>query len=205
MKDKDSKVQNVIQLFKERGGILRTSEILAENVHPRTLYRMRDEGVLIQLERGVYKLSDSQSLSNPDLAMVAVRIPSAKICLISALDFHGMTKEIPHKVHIALSRSQRNPKLDHPPIEVYRFAEDSLNSGVEEHSIDGQQVQIYNPAKTIADCFKFRNQIGLEVALEALQNGVKQGKASFSEILEYAKVCRVQNVMKPYLESIINE
>lgn len=195
-------IQDAINLFKKRGGVLRTSEILAENVHPRTLYEMRDKGILIQLERGVFKLKDSQPLSNPDFAIIAARIPSAKICLISALDFHDMTLEIPHKVHIAISRTQRDPKLDHPPIEVYRFADDSLNAGIEEHEIDGLTVQIYKPAKTIADCFKFRNQIGKEIALEALKNGVIRGKASYKEILKYAKVCRVENVMKPYLEAI---
>lgn len=195
-------IQDAIHLFKKRGGVLRTSEILAENVHPRTLYQMRDEGILIQLERGVFKLKDSEPLSNPDFAIIAARIPSAKICLISALDFHDMTQEIPHKVHIAISRTQRDPKLNHPPIEVYRFADDSLNVGIEEHEIDGLTVQIYNPAKTIADCFKFRNQIGKEIALEALQNGVRHGKASYKEILKFAKVCRVENVMKPYLEAV---
>lgn len=108
-------LQDVINLFKKRGGVLRTSEILAENVHARTLYEMRDKGILTQLERGVFKLKDSQPLSNPDFAIIAARIPSAKICLISALDFHDMTQEIPHKVHIAINRTQRDPKLDHPP------------------------------------------------------------------------------------------
>lgn len=198
-------IQDVIQLFKRRGGVLRTSDILAENVHPRTLYKMRDQGILTQLERGIYKLKDSQPLSNPDFAVIAARIPSAKICLVSALDFHDMTQEIPHKVHIAISRTQRDPKLDHPPLEVYRFAGESLKNGIEEHDIDGLTIQIYNPAKTIADCFKFRNQIGKEIAMEALKNGIRQGKASYKDILKYAKICRVENVMKPYLEAISNE
>lgn len=202
MTPKDN-IQEVVNLFKKRKGVLRTSEILAENVHPRTLYKMRDEGILIQLERGVYKLNDNQPLSNPDFAIIAARIPSAKICLISALDFHEMTREIPHKVHIALSRTQRDPKLDQPPIEVYRFDDKSLSAGIEEYGIDGLTVQIYNPAKTIADCFKFRNQIGKEIALEALKNGIRQRKASYKDILKYAKICRVENVMKPYLEAIL--
>jgi predicted transcriptional regulator of viral defense system len=199
-----AKIRRAVDLFKKKGGILRTSEVLSAGVHPRTLYKLRDEGYITQLDRGVYKLSNDKPLSNPDLAIVAVRIPSAKICLLSALDFHGMTKEIPHKVHIAIARTQRDPKMDHPPIEVYRFSDKSLTEGVEKHEIDGQTIQVFNPAKTIADCFKFRNKIGKDIAIEALQQGLELEKASIKEILKFAKICRVESVIKPYLEAYTN-
>jgi len=123
---------------------------------------------------------------------------------ISALDFHEMTKEIPHRVHIAIARTQRNPKIDYPPVEVYRFTDESFTEGVEKHEIDGQTIQVYSPAKTIADCFKFRNKIGKQIALEALQTGLYQKKIAVKEILKYAKICRVEKILKPYLEASVN-
>ena len=198
------KIRKALNLFKDQGGILRTSEVLSAGIHPRTLYKLRDEGYIIKVDRGVYKLNDHASLSNPDIAIVAARVPNAKICLLSALDFHEMTKEIPHKIHIAIARTQRDPKIDYPPVEVYRFTAESLTEGIEKHEIDGQTIQVYNPAKTIADCFKFRNKIGIEIALEALQRGLEEKNVEVKEILKYAKICRVENIIKPYMEANIN-
>lgn len=201
----EQKIIDAISLFKEHGGIMRTSEALEEGIHSRTLYWMRDHRYLTQLERGVYRLEDKEPLANPDLAIVGTKIPSARICLISALDFHDMTTEIPHQVHIALHPEQWKPKLGYPPIHVYRFSGESLTQGARKHKVDGVQIQVYNPAKTIADCFKFRNQIGLEIAIEALKQGIKEKKASYTEILKYADICRVENVIRPYLETIAHE
>lgn len=113
---------------------------------------MEEKGIVTKLERGVYKLSDTGMLANPDLAIVAKKIPKAKVCLFSALDFHEMTTEISHEVHIALPKTCRDPRLDHPPIKVYRFSGESLTKGIEKHEVGGVEVQVYNPAKTIADC-----------------------------------------------------
>lgn len=201
----DKKINEAAALFKEHGGIMRTSEALNEGIHSRTLYWMRDHGYINQLERGVYQINDEEMLSNPDLAVIGTKVPDAKICLISALDFHNMTTEIPHKVHIALSRKHWKPKLDYPPIQVYRFSEKSLLKGVKSYVIDGVKIQVYNPAKTIADCFKFRNKIGIEVAIEALKNGLKEQKTSYSDILKYADICRIKNVIRPYLETIAHD
>jgi len=198
------KIRKALSVFKDRGGILRTSEVLSAGINSRTLYKLRDEGYITKLDRGLYQLSDDPPLSNPDFSIVAARVPNAKICLLSALDFHEMTKEIPHKVHIAIARTQRDPKIDYPPIEVYRFTDESFTEGVEKHEIDGQTIQVYNPAKTIADCFKFRNKIGKEIALEALKSGLEQKNIEVKEILKYAKICRVENIIKPYLEATIN-
>ena len=198
----NEKIKEALSVFENHGGIMRTSEALEEGVHSRTLYWMRDHGYLDKLERGVYKISATESLSNPDLVIVGKKIRAATICLISALHFHDMTTQLPHKIHIALSRTRRNPKLDHPPIKVHRFSGNSLTEGIEIHEIDGIEIQVYNPAKTIADCFKFRNKIGLDVAIEALKDGVRENKASFNEIDKFAKICRVQNVIRPYAETI---
>lgn len=201
----DKQVKYGVDLFKENGGVMKTSEVLDQGLHSRTLYWMEEKGVLEKMERGVFKLADMNSLSNPDLTIVATRIPSAILCLISALDFHDLTEEIPHKVHIALPRSKRTPQLNHPPLEVYRFSGESRTAGIEYYKLDGVRIQVYNPAKTIADCFKFRNKIGLDIAIEALKRGIEGRKASFEEIVEFANICRVGKVIQPYLETAAHE
>jgi len=200
----DEKIEEAINVFKQQNGVLRMSEALDKGVYRRTLYHMLEQGYITKLERGVYKLKDKGPLSNPDLAIVATKIPKARVCLVSALDFHDMTTEIPHSVHIALPRTSRDPKLDYPPLSIYRFSGKSLTQGVKEHEIDNIKVQVYSPAKTIADCFKFRNKIGKDIAIEALERGIREGKASYKDILHYAEICRVKTVIKPYLESIAN-
>lgn len=198
----NQKIEEAIRVFEDHQGIMRTSEALEAGIYRRTLYHMRDHGYLEQLGRGVYKLEEKEPLSNPDLVIVVRKIPDAVICLISALDIHDMTDEIPHKVHIALSRTSRTPVMDYPPVNVYRYSDETLKAGVEIKKIDGISVSVFNPAKTIADCFKFRNQIGLDVALEALKRGVKERKATYGDIVKYAVMCRVKNVIRPYLEVI---
>lgn len=196
------KIEEAVKLFQEHDGVMRTSELLDAGIHRRTLYHMRDEGMVKAIQRGVYQLTESEPLSNPDLVIVAKKIPEARICLISALSIHEMTDEIPHKVHIALPRSSWQPELDYPPLKVYRFSETTINSGLQTRTIDGIEIKIFNPAKTIADCFKFRNQIGLDVAIEALKRGINEEKATYRDIVKYAKLCKVERVIKPYLETV---
>ena len=198
----NQKIEEAIRVFEDHQGIMRTSEALEAGIYRRTLYHMRDHGYLEQLGRGVYKLKEKEPLSNPDLVIVVRKIPDAVICLISALDIHDMTDEIPHKVHIALSRTSRTPVMDYPPVNVYRYSDETLKAGVEVKRIDGISVNVFNPAKTIADCFKFRNQIGLDVAIEALKRGINEGKATYGDIVKFAKLCKVERVIKPYLETV---
>lgn len=196
------KIEEAIRIFKEHNGIMRTSEALDAGIYRRTLYFMRDEGYLTMLQRGVYQLSEKEPLGYPDLVIVAQKIPNAVICLISALDIHELTDQIPHQVHIALPRTSRDPVMNYPPIKVYRFSEETLKAGVDIQNIDGVDIKVFNPVKTIADCFKFRNQIGKDVAIEALKEGIKTKKATYQEILKYAELCKVKNVIQPYLEAI---
>lgn len=198
----ESNMKEALNLFKEHGGVLRTSETEKLGIHNRTLYKMLDEGVITKLERGIYKLTDEQELTNPDLTVVAKKVTEARICLISALSFHEMTTQIPHNVYIALPRTSRDPKLDYPPIKVYRFSGESLTKGIQKHVMNGVEVKIYSQAKTIADCFKFRNKIGLNIAIEALKTGIKDGKANYRDVIKYAEICRVKTVIQPYLETI---
>lgn len=190
-------------LIQENGGIIRTAEALKAGVHPRTLYALRDNGTLEQVSRGVYRLADQAPISNPDLITVALRIPRAVICLVSALHFHEITTQIPHRVSIALERGAETPRLDQPPLSVHRFSKEAFSAGIGEHEIDGVMVRIYDPEKTLADCFKFRNKIGMDIVLEALKLSRERKRFRTDALLEYARICRVDKVMKPYLEALL--
>ncbi len=190
-------------VFREHGGTLRTRDALAAGIHPRTLYAMRDAGELEQLARGLYRLSELPPLSEPDLATVAKRIPQGVICLISALAYHELTTQIPHVVHLALPRTARRPVLAHPPLQLYRFSRMAFEAGIDKHVIDNVPVRIYGPEKTLADCFKYRNKIGLDVAIEALRSYRGRRGARLQTVLEYARTCRVEKVVRPYLEASV--
>jgi len=184
------------------GGVLRTSRALQLGIHPRTLYSLRNAGALQQLSRGVYCLVGHNVLDQPDLVAAAVRVPKGVVCLISALAFHDITTQIPHCVSMAIPRRMRSPVIDYPPMRFHRFNDASFGAGIEVHAIEGVRVRVYSPEKTVVDCFKFRNKIGLGVATEALRFCRERKRSSPREFLEYARICRVQNVMTPYLEAI---
>ena len=169
----DATTKAAIRAFRENGGLLRTKEVLAHGVHPRTLYQMREEGLLDQVSRGIYRLASFPSLSQPDLVTVALRVPKAVICLISALAFHEATTEIPHEVYVALPRRTKSPRLDYPPVRVFWFSGPALAEGVQVVKLDGVRLRIYDLPKTVVDCFRFRNKIGLDVAVGALNEAVK--------------------------------
>ncbi|MFH0779097.1 MAG: type IV toxin-antitoxin system AbiEi family antitoxin domain-containing protein [Candidatus Eisenbacteria bacterium] len=191
------------EIFRKHGGVLRTAQALRAGIHPGTLYAMRDSGLLETVSRGVYRLAGSSPLGNPDLVTVATRIPGGVVCLISALSFHDLTTQIPHEVHVALASGAEEPRLDHPPIRTYRFTGHSFTEGVETHDVDGVGVRIYSPEKTLADCFKFRNRIGLDTAVEALRSYRERGSIRVDELMRCASICRVKKVIQPYLEAIL--
>ncbi|MBC8421193.1 MAG: type IV toxin-antitoxin system AbiEi family antitoxin domain-containing protein [Desulfobacterales bacterium] len=198
-----SRFDRAVVEFKKHGGILRTGQALRAGIHPSTLYAMRDGGTLEIVSRGVYRLADSDPLGNPDLVTVATRIPFGVVCLISALSFHELTTQIPHEVHVALSRGAEEPRLDHPPIRTYRFSGEAFTEGVEIHKFDGVRVRIYNPEKTLADCFKFRNRIGLDTAVEAVRFYRERRTVKVDDLMRYASICRVKKIIRPYLEAIL--
>lgn len=189
-------------LFRKAGGVLRTAQVLRAGVHRRDLYALRDAGALELVSRGVYRLAGLPALSDPDLITVTTRVPRAVIALVSALHFHGLTTEIPHQVSIALPRGTSRPKLDWPPLRVYRFSGEMLTAGVETHERDGVRLRIYGAAKTVADCFRFRNRLGIDVAVEALRTGLEERKFTPAELLRAAKICRVDRIVRPYLEAL---
>jgi predicted transcriptional regulator of viral defense system len=200
---RNTRFDRAVAVFKEHGGILRTAKAFLAGVHPDTLYKMRDSGILEKISRGVYRLTESPTLSNPDLVAVASRVTNGVICLISALAFHDLTTQIPHEVHIALPRGAEEPRLVHPPLRTFRFTGKAFSEGVEIHELDGFRVRIYSPEKTLADCFKFRNKIGLDTAVEALRLYRERRKVLVDEIMKFASICRVAKLIRPYLEAIV--
>lgn len=177
-------------------------EALQEGISRRTLYAMLDEGVVEKLSRGLYRLTSLPGLEAPDLVTVSARVPGGVVCLISALDFHGLTTQIPHAVDVALMRGTERPRVDFPPVNTYWFSGAAFESGIETHTLDGRQVRIYGPEKSIADAFKYRNKLGLDVALEALRSWKEHRRVNMEVILEQARASRVHNVMRPYLEAM---
>ena len=164
---------------------------------------MRDEGVATQLSRGVFRLASLPPLSNPDLSVVASRAPNAVVCLISALAFHELTTQIPHAVDIAVSRGAAAPRIDYPPVRVHWFSGTAFTSGIETPVVDGRRLRVYSPEKSIADAFKYRNKIGTDIAIEALKTWRARGRPQYERLLEQARACRVERVMRPYLEAIL--
>lgn len=201
--DRASRFDKAVSIFKEHGGILRTAQAIQAGIHPDTIYTMRNSGSLEMISRGVYRLSGNPPLENPDLVTVATRVPGGVICLISALAFHELTTQIPHEVHVALHRGAEKPRLDYPPIRTYRFTGRAFTEGVEIHELDDVNVRIYNPEKTLADCFKFRNKIGLDTAMEAVRLYRERRNTKVDDLMRYADICRVTRIIRPYLEAIL--
>ena len=191
----------VISILRQHGGVLRTYQLLGYGIHPRLLYQMRDSGMIREFSRGVFGLPESSAASDSDLIAVAVRVPAGVICLVSALSFHEITSEIPHEVYLAVPRRKQTPRINYPPVRVFHFSDDTISVGVETHNIWGTEVKIFSAEKTVADCFKFRNKIGLDVAIEGLRMCL-YNNGSRSKILEYARLCRVEKIISPYLEAI---
>ncbi len=190
-------------IIKENKGMIKTGQAKKRGIDPKTLAQMTDEGVLVKEGRGIYRLASLPPLSNPDLVQVALRAPYGIICLISALSFHELTTQLPYRVYIAVLKGKKPPRLDYPPLEVVTLSAASYYSGIEVHEIEGVNVSIYNKEKTIADCFKFRNKIGIHIAIEALKDYFQQPYPKVQKLVEYAEINRVSKTIQPYLEAMI--
>jgi predicted transcriptional regulator of viral defense system len=194
-------IKSALRVF-EKNKVMRSAQIFAQGIQPRTLYQMRDDGLLVQEGRGLYRLANEQIWSDPDLALVSLHIPKGVICLISALYFHQVTTQIPHEVYVALPKDSEKPRIQHPPTRFFWISPKPFKAGIEKHTIDNVDIKVYGVAKTIADCFKFRNKIGMDVALEALQEGLRQKRCAPEQILRFARINRVERIMLPYLEAL---
>ena len=185
-----------------RKGLLRTSDLAALDVPRIVLTRLTAAGRLEKVGRGLYRLPNVQGSEHESLAAIARRVPHAVFCLLTALQFHELTTQLPRQIWIAMPRGSHVPRIDYPPLKMVQMSHEVYVSGVEEHRRDGATLRVTSVAKTVADCFKHRNKIGLDVALEALKDARVRHKASINDLWRYAKICRVANVMRPYLESI---
>ena len=183
--------------------LVRPRDVEALGIARESLLRPYRRGLLVRQARGVYALPQTPVTEHHSLAMAAKRVPRGVICLLSALRFHGLTTQDPHEVWIAIDLKARKPSVQSPALRVVRFSGRALVEGVEESEIEGVRVRVYSAAKTVADCFKYRHKIGIDVAIEALRDSVRTRKATIDEIHRYAKACRVANVMRPYLESAV--
>jgi predicted transcriptional regulator of viral defense system len=186
--------------FLRKNGPSRVLEVEKAGFRRQDLRHLLLQGKIERLSRGIYQIARSPLLSNPGYAEIFLRSDKAVLCLLSALNFHGLTTQLPHEVWIAVEGTSRAPKLEYPPIKVFRFSKEGFKSGIERHRMDGFEVRVYSVAKTIADLFKMRNKVGLDVAMEALREGIKEKKTTRSEILKMAKVCRMEKIMRPYVE-----
>ena len=195
--------QKAIKLFKKNQGLLRTAEAMRLGIHPRIIYQLRDEGLLEQLAKGVYRLVEVPDFSEPDLVLVSKKIPQAVICLISALAYHEITTQIPHFVYIAIPTKSRQSSLDYPPIRYFHYSEKVYTAGLETILIGGYPVKIYSIEKTLADCIKFRNKIGMDVVIEALKMYWQRKGTQIDKLYEYAKINRVEKILQPIMETIV--
>lgn len=193
-----------ITVFQQHNGILRTSEAIKLGIHPVHLYQLRDAGMLESLGRGVFRLTSMPDFSEPDLVLSAKKVPHGIICLISALSYYELTTQIPHFVYIALPRTSRLPKPAYPPLRVFWYGQNAYEIGVDTISVNGFPVKIYNVEKTLADCLKFRQKIGMDVVLEAFKEYWRRGKTDLDKLYEYAKICRVEKVLHPIIETIVS-
>jgi predicted transcriptional regulator of viral defense system len=193
----------VRRLCSQHGGVIRTAQAIRMGIHPRTLYALRDVGFLEQLARGLYRLAELPEIGQPDLVTVALKVPSGVVCLISALAFHELTTQIPHEVSIALPPHREVPRLRFPPIRVYWFSASAMKAGVETHTLDGVPIRVFAVEKTLADCFKYRNKLGLDTAVEGLRRYRERKRLNVDALMRYATIDRVQNVMRPYLEAVL--
>lgn len=188
--------------FVRNHGMVRPRDLDAIAIPRTALKRLVDQGELIRRSRGVYTTPEYEPARHTDLAEVSIRAPEAVVCLISALEFHELTTQIPHAVWIVIGRTSRRPKTDNPPIRVVLASGQALRSGVQTHEIEGVTVRITNPAKTVADCFKYRAHVGQDVAIEALRDCLRHRKAAPGKIYEMAQIDRVAKVIRPYLEAL---
>lgn len=195
--------KNEILDFVRKKGIVRADDLKSVGISRNYLYSLHKEGLLEKSARGLYALPEAPITEHSGLAEIAKRFPNAVVCLISALTFHDVTTQISHKIWIAVPRGAWRPDIDYPPLNLSYLSGLAYSFGIQEHDINGVMVKVYSPAKTVADCFKFRNKIGLDIAIEALREVWRSRKASMDEIVEAARINRVSNVIRPYLEATV--
>ncbi len=197
-----TKREQILRMLKQTP-VLRPKDLEAAGISRTYLNKLYAEGVLDRSGRGLYVLAEDEPTEQRTLVEAGRRVPQGVVCLLSALQFHGLTTQAPFQVWLAIDAKARAPRVDMPPLRIVRFSGEALTYGVQRHVLEGIPVQIYAPAKTVADCFKYRNKLGTDVAIEALRDCLRQRKATADELWKAAEICRMKNVMRPYLEAIV--
>jgi predicted transcriptional regulator of viral defense system len=192
-----------IMKMARKTGVVRARKIRKAGLHPEYLRILCKSGHLVRTGRGMYELADGDFTEHHSLAEACKRVPHGIICLLSALSYHEIGTQNPHQIWMAIDRGMRKPKVDYPPLRIFRFSGPSLDEGILDTKIENIPVRVYNPAKTVADCFKYRNKLGIDVAVEALKECWRLHRCSIDELVYYARICRVQKIMQPYMEAII--
>lgn len=203
MSQTDTTQRDTAQTLFQQKGLVRMRDLRDAGVGAETVARMVRDGVVIRVARGLYQLEDAMPDPRRSFAEASALVPKGVICLTSALQFHELTLQMPSAVWIAIERTGWKPKVDYPPIRFVRFSSQALKEGVERHSIEGIEVPIFEPAKTIVDCFRYRNKIGLDIALEGLREGLRTRRVTPDQLWEFARSARVWSVMRPYVEAMV--
>jgi predicted transcriptional regulator of viral defense system len=197
-----SRTQQVLELARQ-AGLVRPRDLAAQGIARTYLSRLVEKGLLQRVGRGLYAPAERDVSAQHTLAQVCKRVPQGVICLLSALQFHGLTTQAPSEVWLAIPRRSRRPSIKYPPLRVLRFSPACMEAGVEVQRVEGVEVRVFSAAKTVADCFRYRNKYGLDVAIEALRDCREQDKCSPADLWRYAVACRVSSVMRPYLEATL--
>ena len=197
----DTQTQRVLDLVRQMG-TLRPTNLQDIDIPRVVLTRLTASGQLEKVGRGLYRLPDAPISEQESLVTIAVKVPHAVFCLLTALQIHELTTQLPRQIWIAMPQGSHTPKIDYPPVKMVQFTGDAFSEGIEVIQSDRVALRVYSVAKTVADCFKHRNKIGLDVAIEALKDALAQKKASANDLWRFAKICRVANVMRPYLETL---
>lgn len=196
-----SSTSRILALARDRG-VFRLQDAREAGIHPEQIRRLRQRGILDRVARGTYRLAEADGSEHQTLAEACARVPNGIICLVSSLRFHGLTTQSPFEVWLAVAPNARTPKPGTVPLRIVRFSGEARESGVEFHRTPSGEVRVYSVAKTIADCFKFRNKIGIDVAIEALRDGWRSRRFTMDDLWRFGKICRVNNVMRPYLQTL---
>lgn len=202
MKHPATKMEQALELIRKRGAV-RPRDLAERDIPPDYLDRLHRRGLIERVARGLYAWPDAKITEHHSLAEASRLVPRGVVCLLSALRFHNLTTQLPKEVWLALPNKAWAPRRNHPRLKVVRYSGPALTEMVEEHPVEGTTLRVYSAAKTVADCFKFRNKVGLDVAMEALRDCWRRKKATMDELWAAARVCRMENVMRPYLESVV--
>ena len=199
----NKKHEKIIKVFKINNGYARSKDILAEGIHPRDIKNILDKGLIIKVKNGLYKLTDIPVISNQSFIDLARAVPEGVICLLSALSYYELTTFNPSIISMAIYRKSWRPKIEYPPVEFYYFSTKQFEAGINEIKIKPHKVRIYCPEKTICDCFRYRNKLGLDIAKEGLSEYLKQKDRNLEKLVEYAEICRVKPLLQTWLNAMI--